>query len=363
MRLTFHAVAEDRIGPRWQAHAKSAWPGYHRWWLRDGDRARPAYLQCRKAIRAHMPELEATWQAATDALGGGDAPARFLSMWCPPPYITGCSQAVWLGRDARAARLLRNYDFAPALLEGTFFATRWSGPRVLAMTDCLWGVLDGINEHGLVASLSFGGRTMTGEGFGIPVVLRYVLETAADTATAVAILERLPHHMTYTVSLLDARGAHATVFVAPDRPTETVDRRSVTNLQHANEWPEHERATRAGLRDRTLATALAESTSADALLARMLAPPLRQAAFLRGYGTLYTAVYAPVQREARFAWPGHPEWRQSIAAFRDGTREVDLEAATDAATDLSTSAGAAEADIAFLGAVHERDHPRRASGN
>src|SRR5258706_1780556 len=323
MRLTFEAIAEDHPGPRWQSHARAAWPGYHRWWLRDGDRSRPSYLQCRKAIRTHMPEIEPVWQALTDLLGGGDAQARFLSMWGPPPYITSCSQAVWLGRDPSDARLLRNYDFAPALLEGMWFATRWTGPRVLAMTDCLWGALDGVNEAGLVASLSFGGRTETGEGFGIPLVLRYVLEVAEDVGEAVAILRRLPHHMSYTVSLLDRGGKWATVFVAPDRPVETISRRSVTNIQRSVEWPEHERATRATLRAESLAAALASAGSADELLAALLRPPLRQDAFARGYGTLYTAVYAPVDRSVRLCWPGVPEWRQSVAAFDDGRRDIE----------------------------------------
>ena len=51
--------------------------------------------------------------------GGGDLEARFLSLWCPPAHIAGCSQMVWLnpaGKEGPA--LLRNYDYSPALLEG-----------------------------------------------------------------------------------------------------------------------------------------------------------------------------------------------------------------------------------------------------
>jgi len=364
MQLSFHAIAEDRPGPQWQAHATRTWPSYHRWWLRDGDRARPTFLQCRKAIRAHMPELEPVWQQLTELMGGGDAQARFLSMWCPPPYITGCSQAIWLGADPSEARLLRNYDFAPALLEGTWFATRWTGRRVIAMSDGLWGVLDGINESGLVASLSFGGRTVTGEGFGIPIVLRYLLEVAADTPQAVAILRRLPHNMSYTISLLDRAGGWATVYVAPDRPVETVDRRSVTNVQHAVEWPEHERATRASLRAERLAAALAECEAAgaaafgpDALLARMLQPPIRQDAFGRGYGTLYTAVYAPAEGSVRLCWPNAPEWKQSIAAFTGGERKVEAVANTASAGD---PAQPSDSDAqGAIGALRDRENIHR----
>ena len=98
----------------------------------------------------------------TELAGGGDVEARFLSLWCPPAYIAGCSQSVWIDPQGHAEpALLRNYDFAPALLEGNWLATRWTGRRVAAMGDCLWGALDGVNEDGLAASLSFGGRTVS----------------------------------------------------------------------------------------------------------------------------------------------------------------------------------------------------------
>lgn len=161
-----------------------------------------------------MPELVPVWEQLAELAGGGDVEARFLSLWCPPAYIAGCSQTVWIdpqGRDEPA--LLRNYDFAPALLEGNWLATRWTGRRVAAMGDCLWGALDGVNEDGLAASLSFGGRTVAGIGFGIPLVLRYVLETARNTAQAIAILQRVPVHMSYSVTLLDKAADWATVFV------------------------------------------------------------------------------------------------------------------------------------------------------
>ena len=51
--------------------------------------------------------------------------------------------------------------------------TAWSGRRVIGMSDCLWGLLDGVNDDGLAVSLTFGGRTASGEGFAIPLVVRY----------------------------------------------------------------------------------------------------------------------------------------------------------------------------------------------
>ncbi len=76
--------------------------------------------------------------------------------------------------------LVRNYDYHPALWDGVLLSSSWTGRRVIAMLDSLWGVLDGINEDGLAVSLAFGGRQVVGEGFGMPLILRYVLETCAQ---------------------------------------------------------------------------------------------------------------------------------------------------------------------------------------
>ncbi len=323
IQVAFRTLIEDRPGPGWQAMFERAWPGYRAWFLRSGAVGRPSFLESRRALREHMPELMPTWEKLVELAGGGDVEARFLSLWCPPPYIAGCSQGVWLdpsGHEPPA--LVRNYDFAPLLLEGNWLATRWTGQRVVALGDCAWGALDGVNESGLAASLSFGGRTVAGTGFGIPLVLRYLLEFAHDTPEAVAILKRVPVNMTYSVTLLDAQGDWATVFVAPDRPVEVTRNQAVTNFQHEVEWPEHARATHSPERLACLQAQLAANASLGDAAEALLRPPLFQAAYLRGYGTLYTAVYLPSQRQVELRWPGTEPWRQSVAAFAPGQREI-----------------------------------------
>ncbi|MBS0291927.1 MAG: hypothetical protein JSS01_05335 [Proteobacteria bacterium] len=319
-RIHFQAIAEDRPGGGWKALHDRSWPSYRAWFLRQGAVARASFLECRRALRQHMPELVPTWEQLVELAGGGDIEARFLSLWCPPPYITGCSQGVWLSGE-HEPMLLRNYDFAPVLLEGSWLATRWSGQRVMAMGDCLWGALDGMNESGLVASLSFGGRTVCGDGFGIPLVLRYVLEVARDTASAVAILQRVPVHMCYSVTLLDRKAEWATVFLNPDRPVEVTQRRAVTNFQHAVEWPEHASATGACERLQALQALIDAGTAPEAGLAALLREPLYQPAWQRGYGTLYTAAYAPQSGRAELAWPGQA-WSQTLEAFEAGSRDI-----------------------------------------
>lgn len=318
----FHTLIEDAPGPLWQAHFTRLWPGYQAWFLRSGPVQRPGYLACRKALRQHMPELVPTWNALVDLAGGGDVEARFLSMWCPPPYIGGCAQAVWLdpaGHDEPA--LIRNYDFAPLLLEASWMATRWHGARVAALGDCLWGALDGLNEAGLAAALSFGGRNVSGEGFGIPLVLRYVLEVAQDTKEAVALLQRLPVNMCYSITLLDRHGDWATVFVNPDRPAEVTRQRAVTNVQQRVEWPEHARATHAVERCARLQGLVEGPGSLEDATLALLQPPLFQTAFLRGHGTLYTAVYRPRSGRVELRWPGH-RWPQTLQGFEPGEHAV-----------------------------------------
>ena len=322
MRCTFEAIREDYPGPRWQALFRQRWPAYQQWFLRDGYRARPSYLAGRRALRYHMPELAGLYQQLCELAGGGDLEARFLSQWCPPSYISGCSQAVWPDPYGKEGPLLvRNYDYSPSLLEGSWLSSRWLGRQVLAMSDCLWGALDGINEDGLAVSLSFGGRTAVGEGFGIPLVMRYLLEVAGNTATAIAILQRLPVHMTYNITLLDKHNHWATVFVAPDRPTEVLGRLAVTNHQHRVEWLAHARATLSEEREWMLSQGVRKAEDSEALLRTMLRPPLFQTAYSRGFGTLYTAAYRPHSLTAELLWPDR-RWSQHCLDVQDGVLNV-----------------------------------------
>lgn len=321
INVPFRAIAEDTPGNKWRELFERAWPSYRAWFLRGGVAGRPSYLTCRHALRKHMPELVPVWERIVDLAGGGDVEARFLSLWCPPPYIAGCSQAVWIDPTGNEEpMLMRNYDFAPALLEGNWLATRWLGPRVAAMADCLWGALDGINESGLAVSLSFGGRTVSGAGFGIPLVLRYVLETAQTTVEATSILHRVPVHMSYSITLLDRHADWATVFVNPDRPTEITRSVAVTNFQNVVEWPEHAHATRSRERLTALQTRCHMRGPAQQAIDALLHPPLYQDAWLRGYGTLYSAVYRPSTLQAELWWPNE-RWAQSLYAFEEGCRQ------------------------------------------
>lgn len=261
-----------------------------------------------------MPELVPTYERLVELAGGTDSVARMLALWCPTPYLTACSQAVWRNGPPM---LVRNYDYNPMLWDAVQLATSWTGRRVVGMTDSLWGLLDGVNDDGLAVSLAFGGRKAVGVGFGMPLILRYVLETCRTVDEGVAVLQRIPSHMSYNVTLLDAQGAYQTVYVAPDRPPYVAHRAFATNHQRHNDWKAFAEATASIDRELHLIARLDDSTeSASRFVARFLEPPLYQASFAGGWGTLYTAVYEPHSRGMALHWPGL-SLQQSIDAFQE----------------------------------------------
>ena len=316
MRLVFRALAEDLPGSKWQGFFDTAWPAYRAWYLGQGDAARPTYLACERALKEHMPELLPTYEQLVALAGGGDLEARFLSLYCPPPYFSGCSQLVWAGDEEPV--LLRNYDYTVELCDAVVLRSRWNQRAVIAMTDCLWGVLDGMNEAGLAVSLAFGGRQVVGTGFGIPLVLRYILELCDRASDAAAVLRRVPVHMAYNVTVVDREGRHFTAYVSPDREAVIRHWPLATNHQQSVEWPAHAEATGTIERERFLASMLSDPYQRlDTLHEWFLRSPLYSRPVERGWGTLYTAVYRPARGLAEYHWPGK-SWPQSFAEFREG---------------------------------------------
>ena len=319
MDLVFETVSEARPGERWAGLFADRWPAYRRWFLAEGIDARQTYLAGLRAMRRAMPELVPTYETLFEAVGGGDLEARFLSYYCPPKYLSGCSQAVWPGREPM---LVRNYDYAPELSDGVILHSRWNGRWVLGVSDGLFGLVDGINQAGLAVSLTFGGRTIVGDGFGVPLILRYVLEFCDTTEDAARALERIPCHMAYNVTAVDRTGRHITAYLSPDRKAVITDARVATNHQEHVEWHQHARATATVERERFLLQRLTlHDEPADRFTAAFLRPPLYSTAYGRGFGTLYTAVYWPRRGLAEYRWPGET-WRHRVRSAKAGTRRV-----------------------------------------
>ena len=301
--LTLHAYREAEPGPRWRALYNATWPAYRRWYTQEGLTARPSVNECRRALSQHLPELIPTWERLCRLSGDDSVAARMLSMWRLPAFAVGCSQVVVPGEQAE---LIRNYDYDQSLFEGVVASTNYSGRRrVLGTSDLLWGLLDGMNEDGLAISLTFGGRPGSGEGFGIPIVLRYVLETCATVEQGVSALRRIPVAQSYNVALVDTTGRHATVFVAPGEPAAVSQLDATTN--HRLDKVEHPAAAArfdSVGRFARLEELRAEEVSGERLVAAMLKPPLRNNQFEIGFGTLYTVNYEPAAGIATWHWPG-----------------------------------------------------------
>ena len=322
MDFTFQSVAEDQPGPKWRSLFERFWAAYERWFLSEGEKARPRYLTSLRALKSSMPELVPTYERLVELGGGGDLVARFLASFCPPSYLIACSQAVWTEGEPF---LVRNYDYSPQLCEGVILASAWNGRRVIAMSDGMWGVLDGINENGLAVSLSFGGRRVRGIGFGVPLVLRYVLEFCTTTEEAVAVLERVPVHMSYNVTVLDRSGEFVTAYLRPDQPAVVRAVPYAANHQEEIEWEQHAHATKTLQREHFLYRQLSgRARKPEDLIASFLHAPLYADAFALGYGTLYTAVYRPgASAHVEYLWPGLG-WKLDFDAFDEGSKTVRL---------------------------------------
>lgn len=317
--FTFQLVSEAEPGARLKTSFDKLWPAYHSWFVKEGIEERQTYLGGLRALRQHMPELVPTYETIVELVGGKDLQARFLSFYCPPAYLAGCSQAVWPGNEPM---MVRNYDYAPALCDGTVIHSRWNGQWVMGMSDGLFGLLDGINESGLSVSLTFGGRRIVGLGFGVPLIIRYILEFCQSTKEAAEALKRIPCHMAYNVTMVDKSGKHLTAYLSPDNGTVITDTPVATNHQDRVEWHQHARATASVEREKFLLHQLTlHDEPAERFIGAFLKPPLYSTAYARGFGTLYTAVYWPARGIAEYRWPGET-WAHSLGDAQDGIRTV-----------------------------------------
>jgi predicted choloylglycine hydrolase len=192
----------------------------------------------------------------------------------------------------------------------------------MGTSDGLWGLVDGINDAGLALSLTFGGRRVVGDGFGVPLILRYVLQTCNTAAEAAEALARIPCHMSYNVTALDRKRQFVTAYMAPDRPAVITHAAVATNHQERVEWSSHARFTATVERERYLLQRLTlHREPKEKFISAFLKPPLYSTAFSQGFGTLYTAVYQPRSRSMSLRWPG-TIWAQQLGDFVEDSRQV-----------------------------------------
>jgi predicted choloylglycine hydrolase len=312
MEFTFRTLIEGKPGPVWQREFQALWPAYRQWFLRDGERDRPTYFESVQALQKYMPELIPTYETMVELAGGGDHAARFLAQYCPPPLFRGCSQAVYIEDEPV---LVRNYDYSPYVFDGLLMRSHFDQRAVIAMIDCMSGVLDGMNEDGLAVSMSFGGRDEFGMGFGITILLRYILEYATNVKEAVELVKDIPVHGAYNVTLLDRNTNYATLTMAADETTQVTRAAIATNQQQGGSWPKYQERVQTALRFEYLTGVVSQRAhSVDSFPQQFLQPPLFNTEFAKGFGTLYTAAYYPQRGECQILWP-HNSWRFSFQDF------------------------------------------------
>lgn len=298
MKRYFRTISEPIAGYKWQNLFFERWPAYKAWL--DKSQSDTDLKTAQKAILKYMPEMVPMYERLCALVGADETASIFLTGFQPPPYFSACSQAVsTLGNIA----LIRNYDYHLDRFEGTLLNTAWNGKRVIANSDCLMGVLDGMNENGLAVSLTFGGRTTYGYGFGIPFILRYILEFCDTVSQAVSVLLRVPSHMSYNVTVADKSGQYRTVEIAPDRKPMISEMGFATNHQGKIDWKEADDVNKTGERATFLNAILNRGFSIEKLTKVFLKPPLYNTNFAEGYGTLYTAVYRPIEGLVELRWP------------------------------------------------------------
>ncbi len=322
--LTVFGINERTPGPRWQGLFAATWPAYRRWYLQRDVRPRPSLRLAQDMLATHMPELVPTYERLTDlaqhvpGAAEDDVAARMLTLWDPPRFLPGCSQAVTV---EPAVAVCRNYDYSPELWERVVYSSRFCGRLVIGNSDCLWGLIDGMNSDGLVVSLSFGGRRGSGPGFAVSLVVRYLLEVATSTEQARAILARMPVAMAYNLTIVDAEKHVVTAYVAPGRATEFTSSPIATNhrgaipdsIEHAERYASVERRT-------CLRELISTQPSTSEMVEAFLRPPLYSTHYWRAFGTVYTALYVPADGTVELCWPG----RRWVRHFDDDDASFDV---------------------------------------
>lgn len=320
MQLHYYSISEPGLpGPKWQYLFNAYWAAYHTW-LNNNRFENLADLKTSKAaLKKYMPEMLPTYERLCELAKADEVAQRFLTGFQPPAFINACSQAVL---TKGKIQLVRNYDFHPDLTEGAFLLSAWNGKKVMANSDCLSGVLDGMNEDGLAVSLTFGGRKVVGKGFGIPFILRYVLEFCSDVKDAVYTLSCIPSHQSYNVTVVDRSGAFKTVYLAPDRAPVITDAAFSTNHQGVVEWPENAAFNKTLERSDFLAHLLVKKRlTAEKMSSVFLQPPLYNTRYDVSLGTLYTAVYRPTEGTVQIRWP-NDNMLQSFDNFSDAYKLI-----------------------------------------
>ena len=323
MLKRFVFAREDQPGVEWMERFATGRQEAEGWYLGKSASEptgktrgeRPTGTECKAALLRYMPELASHYEHACELVGNDEIVRCILSHYRPPPAPVGCSIAIWSG--AQGPAFIRNYDFRLDVVSDRFEMANWSGRRVICKAQRPWGgCVDGMNEDGLAAAVTCGGSPAQGLGFAIILVLRYVLETCSDVGEAISALCRIPVAMSHNVMLLDRTGAHAAVYLGPDRAPCVTPTMATTNHQETIVWPTFAAGSATVERLSAVEAALADpGMTLPRLVTCFLSDPIYSRRMVSP--TVYTAVYRPADNRVDYLWPGRT-WSQGFDSFKEG---------------------------------------------
>jgi len=318
--LGFSSRLEHFLGEKLALTYAQAWPAYHSWLSKA-----PEWISAatgREKLQQFMPELLGTYDGLCNVLGAREVTGSFLSLYNPPSFRAGCSQAC---KTNNTVELVRNYDFPKELSDRLMLHSNWNGTRVIAMTDCLWGVIDGMNEHGLAVSLAYGGSPKRADGFAITLVLRYILEFCRSANEAISVLKRVPINMPYNITVVDCYGDAKTIVICPGEKVRVNSAAFATNHQQGGAIEDIDAIADSYTREQYLSTHLADPRQANVPLVNLFlkAPLLRKSSDWKGWGTLYTARYQPSLGIVELHWPNGQVLTQSFSHFIENDINVE----------------------------------------
>ena len=151
--------------------------------------------------------------------------------------------------------------------------------------------------------MAYGGRKKVGEGFGIAIVIRYILEICTNAEQAIEALRRIPVHLDYNIALVDASGVAYTVYICPGEDVIVTQELCSTNQQPFD--PANEQFFLEDSQERlTALQGIAHSPyTTQQCLDAFLYPPLYRLHENNQSGTLYTAAYFPQALSLCYMWP------------------------------------------------------------
>ena len=206
--LTVYGIHEPTPGPRWQALFAATWPAY-RQLVPAARRPRPAgscssRSACSPRTCPNWCRPTSGWSSWPQEVGADEVAARMLTLWDPPRFLPGCSQAVLTEPEIA---LCRNYDYSPDLWERVVYSSaipRSPGDRQQRLPVGAAG-RDERRRPGGVAELRRPARVRTGfRGVaGRPLPAGGGIHGRARPGRS---WSGMPVAMTYNLTMVDATG-------------------------------------------------------------------------------------------------------------------------------------------------------------